>query len=178
MVTARCLRDGLSHTHTVSTRKKSCRGALGIDFQKTQKEILASALPAVKPSVHRLRVVCPEEAEASKQTSKEKKLLYIPKQTINRGPDCSQKEEMNNSRFSSFCDLCLVIWARWKKMKILKAASLDENMSETYFLWFHWRWITIQNRYFCGSFLALLENNLESKYVVISKGEDTSKRYL
>lgn len=109
-------------------RKKSGRGALGIDLQTIQKD-LASVVPAVKPSVHHLRVTCPEEAEASKQMCKEEKLLYIPKQTINRGPYCSQKEEMNNSSFPSLCDLCLVIRARWKKMEILKEASLDENIS-------------------------------------------------
>lgn len=105
------------------------RRALGIDLQTIQKDVLASAVPAVKPSVHQLRVTCPEEAEASKQMCKEEKLLCIPKQTINRGPYCSQKEEMNNSSFPSLCDLCLVIRARWKKMEILKEASLDENIS-------------------------------------------------
>lgn len=125
----------------VPTRKAG-RGLFSLSVQSSRQRFLddskrdpADGLPPVKLIVHWVKVTCPDEAEASKQTCKEEKLLYIPKQTINRGPCSSQKGEMNNSRFFNLLffffpyDLCLVIQTRWKKMEISKEASLDENIS-------------------------------------------------
>lgn len=101
----------------VPTRKAG-RGLFSLSVQSSRQRFLddskrdpADGLPPVKLIVHWVKVTCPDEAEASKQTCKEEKLLYIPKQTINRGPCSSQKGEMNNSRFFNLLFFFFSLWS-------------------------------------------------------------------